>query len=113
MTTSTAHATPLTESGGGDTEHLMSPGPGAQVRVRTWTPGTRFSVASSDPVTHSPLRVPLCQRGGVVLDGVPEPVWFPGPLGECAHLFELIHRVQLDGDEHPMRLSDRWMEANR
>ncbi len=111
MTTSTAHASPMTGSRCSEAEHRMSPG--AQVRVRTWAPGTRFSVASSDPVTHSPIRVPLCQRGGVVLDGVPEPVWFPGPLGECAHLFELIHRVQLDEDEHPMRLSDRWMEANR
>jgi len=111
MTTSTAHASPMTGSRCSEAEHRMSPG--AQVRVRTWAPGTRFSIARSDPVTHSPIRVLLSQRGGVVLDGVPEPVWFPGPLGECAHLFELIHRVHLDGDEHPMRLSDRWMEANR
>jgi len=81
------------------------------VRARTWSPGSRFVVVGADPVTHSPLRYGLARRGGVVLEGLPEPVWFPGPPGEFAQLFELVHQVRLYGYDHPITLSDRWMST--
>jgi len=83
-----------------------------QVRSRTWSPGRRFVVVGADPVTDSPLRYGLARCGGFFLEGLPEPVWFPGPPGEFAQLFELVHRVQLDGYDHPIALSDRWMSTS-